>query len=84
MCTEEQITLFMQRDGLQRNEIMHAVMNLCIACGLHCNGGSEMWRLYEGQVKGLGWVCKALRESCSPISLCYVIYNSVRGRSNLW
>lgn len=56
MCTEEQITLFMQRDGLQHNEIMHGVMNLCIVCSLHWNGGSEMWRLHEGQVKGLGWV----------------------------
>lgn len=41
MCTQEQITLFMQRDCLQRNEIMHGVMNLRMACGLHCNAGTD-------------------------------------------
>lgn len=65
MCTQEQITLFMQRDCLQRNEIMHGVMNLRVACGSHCNAGSGMQRLRGGQVKGLGWDSKALGENCS-------------------
>lgn len=86
MCTEEQITLFMQRDGLQRNEIMHAVMNLRIACRLHCNGGSGMCRLHRGQVKGPGWVSRgktAVLLACAVIFYYGVVYYAVCGRCNL-